>query len=119
MTKKKSQPSKEKAREILHDGTIRGKNITDKQRKYFGYLASANIGMKIPNENHSNVSLPTGFNGYGYYSPQWKSASWNGQFQFGGNIPSAVGNIYARIGAPNNGPYAKKTKPSADNGTQI
>lgn len=29
-----------KARIMLHDGTIRGKSITDKQRKYFGYIAS-------------------------------------------------------------------------------
>lgn len=29
-----------KASKILHDGTIRGKSITDKQRKYFGAIAS-------------------------------------------------------------------------------
>lgn len=28
-----------KAKEILRDGTIRGKNITDKQRRYFGYIS--------------------------------------------------------------------------------
>lgn len=28
-----------KAREILHDGTAHGKPITDKQRRYFGYVA--------------------------------------------------------------------------------
>lgn len=29
----------EGAKEILHDGTIHGKPITDKQKKYFGYIA--------------------------------------------------------------------------------
>jgi hypothetical protein len=28
-----------KARKILHDGEIRGKKITAKQRRYFGFLA--------------------------------------------------------------------------------
>ena len=30
--------------------------------------------------------------------------------------PGIAGNMYARIGAPSNGKYAKKTKPSAENG---
>lgn len=29
-----------KAKEILHDGTAHGKKLTDKQRKYFGWIAS-------------------------------------------------------------------------------
>jgi hypothetical protein len=29
-----------KAREILHDGTVHGKPITEQQRKYFGYISS-------------------------------------------------------------------------------
>ena len=32
--------SKSKARKILEDKTIRGKKITDKQRKFFGAVAS-------------------------------------------------------------------------------
>ncbi len=40
-------------------------------------------------------------------------------FNFGGNLPSAVGNMYARTGAPSNGKYAKKTKASAQNGKEM
>lgn len=38
--KKKSEPSPEKARKILEDGTVYGKKITDKQRRFFGAIAS-------------------------------------------------------------------------------
>jgi len=40
-------------------------------------------------------------------------------FQTGGSIPGATGSMYARIGAPSNGPYAKKTMPSAQNGVDM
>jgi hypothetical protein len=41
MRKKKSAgPSREKAKEILRDGTVHGKPITAKQRGYFGSIAS-------------------------------------------------------------------------------
>lgn len=41
--------SKKKAGEILHDGTAHGKKITDKQRRYFGAVASgyADLGTNI------------------------------------------------------------------------
>lgn len=32
--------SKRKAAEMLHDGTVHGKPITDRQRRYFGAIAS-------------------------------------------------------------------------------
>ena len=32
--------TRKKAKEILHDGTTHGKKITDKQRRYFGHVAS-------------------------------------------------------------------------------
>jgi hypothetical protein len=38
--KGRSLPSQHKAKEILKDGTIRGKAITKKQRGFFGILAS-------------------------------------------------------------------------------
>lgn len=41
------------------------------------------------------------------------------QFQMGGNLPGATGSMYARVGAPSNGPYAKKTMASAQNGTEM
>jgi hypothetical protein len=74
------------------------------------------------NYNDNSVSLPEGFVGEGYntkgrdYSP-----AWGGQFQMGGSIPGAVGFSYARTQspAPSNGPYAKKTKASAQDGKLI
>ena len=38
--KKKKGPSKEKAREILHHGTVHGKELTKKQRGFMGIVAS-------------------------------------------------------------------------------
>jgi hypothetical protein len=89
------------------------------------------------NYNDNSVSLPEGYVGEGYntkgrdYSP-----AWGGQFQMGGSvypvnyvpeaqmgasIPGAVGFSYARTQspAPSNGPYAKKTKASAQDGKLI
>jgi hypothetical protein len=41
-------------------------------------------------------------------------------FQTGGSIPGSVGFTYARTkGIPSNGPYAKKTKASAQDGSQV
>lgn len=37
----------------------------------------------------------------------------------GGSLPGAIGHMYARIGAPSNGKYAKKTKASAKDGKVI
>lgn len=36
----------EKAKEILHDGTVHGKPITDKQRRFFGAVASGKAKMQ-------------------------------------------------------------------------
>lgn len=90
---------------------------------------------KEDNYNDSSVSAPEGFQGDGYsnvgrnYSP-----AWGGQFQMGGNVypvnyvpqaqmggslPGATGHMYARIGAPSNGKYAKKTLASAKHGKVI
>ena len=42
------------------------------------------------------------------------------KFQTGGSIPGSVGFTYARTkGIPSNGPYAKKTLPSAQNGVDM
>lgn len=38
-TKYGGSPSIEKAKEILRDGTANGKKLTDKQKKYFGFIA--------------------------------------------------------------------------------
>jgi len=49
------------------------------------------------------------------------NSAWGGQFQMGGSLPGATGMMYARTQspAPSNGPYAKKTKASAQNGKEM
>ena len=37
---KKTGPSPAKAREILHDGTVHGKPLTEQQRRFMGARAS-------------------------------------------------------------------------------
>jgi len=71
------------------------------------------------NANEGRSSAPENWVGEGYsnvgrnYSP-----AWGGQFAMGGSLPGSVGFTYARTqdAAPVNGPYAKKTKASAQNG---
>jgi hypothetical protein len=88
-----------------------------------GWLDKYNDGGPVQeNYNDYSVSAPEGFQGDGYsnvgrdYSP-----AWGGQFAMGGSMPGAVGFTYARTNdpAPSNGPYAKKTKASAQNGTEL
>jgi len=43
----------------------------------------------------------------------------NRKLAMGGSLSGATGFMYARTGAPSNGPYAKKTKASAENGTEM
>jgi hypothetical protein len=43
MMAKKKTVSAAKARKILKDGTIRGKPLTTKQRRYFGAIASGKV----------------------------------------------------------------------------
>lgn len=118
----------EKALEMLHNPP-HNKPLSDKQRKYFGYVAShkAENGWLAKYEmggetnlNDDVVKLPPNFNGMGYNSPQWKAPSWNGQFEDGGEV-NLTPNFYPaengiRIGTPSNGKYAKKTMPSAEFG---
>ena len=49
------------------------------------------------------------------------NGAWGGTMQMGGSLPGAVGFTYARTAgaAPANGPYAKKTKASAQNGQEM
>ena len=100
-----------------------------------------NYDMK-PNANESQVTLPPGFVGMGNniqgrnYSPAWGGQFQDGgnlmppmagadtsipMYQMGGSMPGAVGFMYARTAgaAPANGPYAKKTKASAQNGKEM
>jgi hypothetical protein len=48
------------------------------------------------------------------------NGAWGGTMAMGGSMPGAVGFTYARTGSiPSNGPYAKKTKASAQDGRAI
>lgn len=48
------------------------------------------------------------------------NGAWGGTMAMGGSMPGAVGFTYARTGSiPSNGPYAKKTKASAQNGRAV
>jgi hypothetical protein len=148
---KKLTPAK--AKEILHDKSVHGHPLTDKQRKFFGAMSNMNEGGWLDNYNDSEASAPEGMKGDGFsnvgrnYSP-----AWGGQFQMGGyvypvnyvpqaqggmSLPGATGHMYARyeqgglvpgdVGfsyprtgeIPSNGPYAKKTIASAQNGKEM
>jgi len=56
-----------------------------------------------------------------YFAEHYKEvAPMMRNFAMGGNIPGSVGFTYARTGGiPSNGPYAKKTKASAQNGETL
>lgn len=48
------------------------------------------------------------------------NGAWGGTMQMGGAMPGSVGFTYARTqGIPSEGPYAKKTMPSAQNGHEM
>jgi hypothetical protein len=91
---------------------------------------------KEDNYNDYNVSAPEGFEGDGYSNVGRNSSpAWGGSFQMGGSVypvnyvpeaqtggsfPGATGFSYARTGdIPSEGPYAKKTMASAQNGQEM
>ena len=103
-----------KAKEILHDKSVHGNPLTDKQRRFFGAIAGGakpykaeeggwldkyeqggmvlkqktkdNYGKKA-NPNNPDVSLPPGFKGLAYNTKGRNySPAWGGQFQDGGNL---------------------------------
>ncbi len=100
-----------KAKKILHDKSVHGKPLTDKQRKFFGAVAS---GL-IPYAENGIEGTMGGLTDIGFDY----NGAWGGTMQMGGSLPGATGMMYARVGAPSNGPYAKKTKPSAQNGEEM
>ena len=102
-----------KAKKILEDGKVRGKALTEKQKKFFGAVAGGATPLKKlnggwldkfdnggvqPNYNDSNVSLPPGFKGYGYdKGGRAYNGAWDGPVtKMGGTIPGATGMMYAR-----------------------
>lgn len=80
-------------------------------------------GGWLDNYNDSEVSLPEGFVGEGIFNgPKFDNPAWGGQFQMGGNLPGAVGNMYARTGSPSKGPRRNQTDvtdASAQNGKEM
>lgn len=57
--KKGGDISPQKAKKILHDGTIRGKKITEKQRRFFGAKSNAENGLSIENNAYTPLSPDT------------------------------------------------------------
>jgi len=89
-----------------------------------GWLSKYDQGGDLqehqPNFNNSSISTPPNFEGLGNLTTGYDyNSAWGGQFQTGGSLPGSVGFTYARIGAPSNGKYAKKTLSSAQNGKNI
>jgi hypothetical protein len=101
-----------KAKKILHDKTVHGKPLTDKQRKFFGAVASG----AIPQAQNGIEGTMGGLTDIGFNY----NGAWGGTMAMGGGIPGAVGFTYARTGSiPSNGPYAKKTMASAQDGKNV
>jgi len=46
MPKKKKYPSKNKAKKILKEGAVKGKRMTRKQKKFFGWVAGGKKARK-------------------------------------------------------------------------
>lgn len=88
-----------------------------------GWLDKYNDGGPVQeNYNDYSMSAPEGWQGSGIFDKgRDYSPAWGGQFAMGGSMPGAVGFMYARTNdpAPSNGPYAKKTKASAENGAEM
>ena len=92
---------------------LRGKSVTNKQRKLFNNSLSKYLRAENGAEATMGGLTDKGFN----YNGAWGGPS----MAMGGGIPGSVGFTYARTQspAPSNGPYAKKTKPSAQNGQEM
>ena len=132
-----------KAKEILHDKSVHGQPLTDKQRRFFGAVASGYIkaetggwldAYNTPQAQNGIEGTMGGLTDKGFnFNPAWGGAWQNGGMlqppmagavqtvpmaQMGTSLPGATGMMYARTAgaAPSEGPYAKKTLPSAEDG---
>ena len=65
-----------KAKKMLEDGTVHGRALTDKQKKYFGAIAGGATPMKKIN------------------------GGWLDKYAMGGSLPGASGMMYARTNTP-------------------
>jgi hypothetical protein len=92
-------------------------NYTDGQLRtllYEGDRSKQNYSDEEANQLLSNPRVKRKFNKLNNYLQKE-------EFAMGGSIPGSVGFTYARTNspAPSNGPYAKKTKASAQNGQEM
>ena len=136
-----------KARQILHDKEVHGQPLTDKQRRFFGAIAGGAKPYKAESggwlDKYDAPKAQNGIEGTmgGLTDKGFNyNGAWGGQFEDGGNlqpamagavqtvpmyavggsVPGSVGFTYARTqGIPSEGPYAKKTLPSAQGGKSI
>lgn len=92
---------------------LRGKSLTNRERRFFNNTLSRYLRAENGIEATMGGLTDKGFN----YNGAWGGPS----MAMGGGIPGTVGFTYARTQspAPSNGPYAKKTKPSAQNGQEM
>lgn len=92
---------------------LRGKSLTSRERRFFNNTLSRYLRAENGIEATMGGLTDKGFN----YNGAWGGPS----MAMGGGIPGTVGFTYARTQspAPSNGPYAKKTKPSAQNGQEM
>lgn len=117
-----------KAKKILHDKEVHGHPLTEQQRKFFGAIAGGAKPYKAesggwldkfdaPQAQNGIEGTMGGLTDVGFNY----NGAWGGTMQMGGSLPGAVGFTYARTAgaAPANGPYAKKTKASAQNGQEM
>jgi hypothetical protein len=117
-----------KAKQILHDKSVHGHPLTDKQRKFFGAIAGGAKPYKAesggwldefdtPQAQNGIEGTMAGLTDKGFnYNGAWGGPS----MAMGGSLPGSVGFTYARTGStPSEGPYAKKTMPSAQNGMEM
>jgi hypothetical protein len=77
---------------------------------------------KRENANEGRSTAGPGWVGEGTTNRGFNyNGAWGGTMKMGGSMPGAVGFTYARVAgsAPANGKYTKKTKASAQNGTEM
>ena len=130
-----------KAKEILHDKSVHGHPLTDKQRRFFGAIAGGakpykaeeggwldkyeqgglvlkqktkdNYGTK-PNVNDDKATYPDGFVGWEYdITGRNYSPAWGGQFKDGGNLMPAMAGANQTVSMAQNGSNLFNTNKTA------
>jgi hypothetical protein len=84
----------------------------DEEMQLGGFVYPTNY---VPQAENGIEGSTDGFTDQGFNY----NGAWGGTMQYGGNLPGAVGSMYTRDGAPSNGPYAKKTLASAQDGLSV